>query len=308
MGNPRFGMNKKNLIVIVGPTAVGKTDLTVELAAHLSSKVLNADSRQVFKELEIGTAKPSSSELRGVTHYFVDDRSISEEFSAGHFEREGLEVLNTIFSADDIAILSGGSGLYIDALCYGFSIIPKVDDNIRTSLKERVLAEGIDILYNELLELDPAYAKSIEPENQQRIIRALEVCLGTGKSFSSFRTGASQQRDFRLHFIGLELPREILYERINTRMDAMIDNGLFEEAKRNEKFKNYNALQTVGYSEIFGFFDGKYDKEEAIRLLKRNSRRYAKRQLTWFKKNEMVQWFEPPQIKEILEYLKNRIS
>lgn len=301
-------MNKKDLIVIIGPTAVGKTALTVDLALHLKVKVLNADSRQVFKELEIGTAKPSLSELHGVKHYFIDDRSIKEEFSAGHFEREGLQILNTLFEEDHIAILSGGSGLYVDALCYGFSDIPKIETHIRAELKERVHKEGIESLYSELQILDPTYAERLEPENQQRIVRALEVCLGTGKSFSSFRTGATQPRDFNLHFIGLELPREVLYDRINARMDVMIENGLFEEAKRNEKFKHQNALQTVGYSEIFGYFEGKYDKGEAVRLLKRNSRRYAKRQLTWFKKNQLVQWFEPTQINEILEYLKNRID
>ncbi len=300
-------MNKKHLIVIVGPTAVGKTALTVELALNLRVKVLNADSRQVFKELSIGTAKPSKEELKGVPHFFVNDRSIEAEFSAGYFEKEGLEVLHDIFKKDDIAILSGGSGLYIDALCYGFSDIPKVDSEIRTSLKNRINSEGVESLYAELLQLDPAYASSINPENQQRIVRALEVCLGTGKPFSSFRTGSAQQRNFILHFVGLELPREILYDRINIRMDLMIENGLFEEAKMNEKYKAHNALQTVGYSEIFGYFEGKYNRAEAIRLLKRNSRRYAKRQLTWFKKNGSVQWFEPTQIDEILFYLKERL-
>lgn len=301
-------MNKKHLIVIVGPTAVGKTALTVELAQNLGVKVLNADSRQVFKELAIGTAKPTLQELKSVPHFFIDDRSIIEEFSAGHFEKQGLQILSKIYEEDDIAILSGGSGLYIDALCYGFSDIPVVDSQIRVNLKERVTIEGVESLYKQLLDLDPSYAKNIEPENQQRIVRALEVCLGTGKPFSSFRTGSALEREFNLHFIGLELPRNILYERINTRMDWMIENGLFEEAKANEKHKIHNALKTVGYTEIFGFFEGKYDKDEAIRLLKRNSRRYAKRQLTWFKKNELVQWFEPTQLDDILNYLKERLA
>lgn len=301
-------MDKKHLIVIVGPTAVGKTALTVQLAKHFDLKVLNADSRQVFKELSIGTAKPSKEELEDVPHFFVNDRSIQEEFSAGHFEKEGLLVLNTVFTEDNRAILSGGSGLYIDALCYGFSDIPKVDDEIRANLKKRLNEEGVKVLFSELQQLDCAYASRIEPENQQRIIRALEICMGTGKTFSSFRTGAEEQRSFTLHFIGLELPRELLYARINTRMDEMIANGLFEEAKANEKFKYVNALKTVGYTEIFGYFEGKYDKEEAIRLLKRNSRRYAKRQMTWFKKNESIQWFEPTHLEEIIAYLKPKIN
>ncbi|VAW28431.1 tRNA dimethylallyltransferase [hydrothermal vent metagenome] len=301
-------MNKKHLIVVVGSTAVGKTALTVQLAKHFGAKVLNADSRQVFKEISVGTAKPSDKELENVPHYFIDDRSIKDEFSAGHFEKEGLAILDTIFEKEDIAILSGGSGLYIDALCFGFSDIPKVDDSIRKALKEREREEGVKPLYADLQKLDPDYAKSINPENQQRVIRALEICIGTGKPFSSFRTGGQEQRIFNLHFIGLELPRQVLYNRINARMDEMIANGLFEEAKLNEKYKHTNALQTVGYSEIFGYFEGKYDKEEAIRLLKRNSRRYAKRQMTWFKKNKMVKWFEPTQINEIIDYLIPRIS
>ncbi|MCF6353234.1 MAG: tRNA (adenosine(37)-N6)-dimethylallyltransferase MiaA [Cyclobacteriaceae bacterium] len=296
-------INKKHLVVVVGPTAVGKTALTVQLAEHFGVSVLNADSRQVFKELFVGTAKPTLEELQGVPHYFVNDRSITDEFSAGHFEKEGLAVLDVIFEKENIAILSGGSGLYIDALCYGFSEIPKVDASIRLALKAKEQVEGVEPLYKELQRLDPEYAKTINPENQQRIIRALEICIGTGKPFSYFRTGAQAQRNFELHFIGLELPRDILYERINVRMDAMIAAGLFEEAKANEPFKATNALQTVGYSEIFSYFEGKYDKEEAIRLLKRNSRRYAKRQMTWFKKNELVQWFEPTQLNKIIDYL-----
>ena len=301
-------MNIKHLVVIVGPTAVGKTALTVELALKLNAKVLNADSRQVFKELSIGTAKPSLNELKGVPHYFVNDRSISDEFSAGHFEREGLAILDDIFKKEDLVILSGGSGLYIDALCHGFSNIPVVKPQYRAELKKRIEKQGVKNLYDELLRLDPIYAKSIDPENQQRIIRALEVCIGTGKPFSSFRTGGGQARNFKLLFIGLELPREVLYDRINKRMDSMIAKGLFEEVKNNDKFKHQNALQTVGYSEIFGYLEGNYDEEEAIRLLKRNSRRYAKRQLTWFKKNELVQWFEPTQVDQILKHLNKKLD
>ena len=301
-------MHKKHLIVIVGPTAVGKTKLTVDLAEKIGANVLNADSRQVFKELEIGTAKPTREEMRGVQHYFVNDRSINQEFSAGHFEREGLETLKRIFKKQEVAIVSGGSGLYIDALCFGFSEIPEVAEDIRNQLKNRVLEEGIEKLYFELVALDPVYALQIEPENQQRIVRALEVCLGTGKSFSSFRTGSATVRDFDFFFIGLELPREVLYERINARMDQMIAKGLFDEAKNMYSYREHNALQTVGYTEIFGYLEGKYDKEEAIRLLKRNSRRYAKRQLTWFKKNESIHWFEPTQFENILTLVKKKIS
>jgi len=301
-------MNKKHLIVVVGPTAVGKTALTVQLAKHFGAKVINADSRQVFKEMAIGTAKPTEKELQDVFHYFVNDRSIKDEFSAGHFEKEGLAILKAIYKKEDVAILSGGSGLYVDALCFGFSDIPQIDASIRTLLKEREKKAGVAPLFKELQKLDPKYARSINSENQQRIIRALEICIGTGKPFSSFRTGTQEQRNFELHFIGLELPRAVLYDRINARMDDMIANGLFEEAKLNEEYKHINALQTVGYTEIFGFFEGKYDKAESIRLLKRNSRRYAKRQMTWFKRNELVQWFEPTQVNQIVSSIKKSIS
>jgi len=301
-------MNKNHLIVIVGPTAVGKTALTVQLAKHFGVEVLNADSRQVFKELCIGTAKPSLKELENIPHYFINDRSILDEFSAGHFEKEGLAILDELYKNNDAAILSGGSGLYLDALCFGFSDFPKVDATIRAKLNMRLEEEGVGSLFKELEKLDPDYSRSINPENQQRIIRALEICIGSGKPFSSFRTGALEQRKFNLHFIGLELPREVLYDRINGRMDVMIANGLFEEAKLNEQYKDINALKTVGYSEIFGFLEGQYDKEEAIRLLKRNSRRYAKRQMTWFKKNELVQWFEPTQLNQIIDYLTPRLN
>lgn len=301
-------MPEKHVLVIVGPTAVGKTQLTVKLAKELGVSVLNADSRQVFKELKIGTAKPAPIEMSGVKHYFVNDRNITQEFSAGHFEKEGLEVLAEIFENRDVAIVSGGSGLYVDALCYGFSDIPKVKNELRENLKERVKKEGLEVLFEQLKILDPNYANEIDPDNQQRIVRALEVCIGTGKPFSAFRTGSAQKRDFKIHFIGLELPRELLYERINSRMDMMVENGLFEEAQRMLPYRQHNALQTVGYTEIFGYLDGHYDKQEAIRLLKRNSRRYAKRQLTWFKKNESVHWFEPTQIDQILKLVKSWID
>ena len=301
-------MPEKHVLVIVGPTAVGKTQLTVQLAKELGVSVLNADSRQVFKELKIGTAKPTPIEMSGVKHYFVNDRNITQEFSVGHFEKEGLEVLAEIFENRDVAIVSGGSGLYVDALCYGFSDIPKVKNELRENLKERVKKEGLEVLFEQLKILDPNYANEIDPDNQQRIVRALEVCIGTGKPFSAFRTGSAQKRNFKIHFIGLELPREQLYERINSRLDTMVENGLFEEAQRMLPYRQHNALQTVGYTEIFGYLDGHYDKQEAIRLLKRNSRRYAKRQLTWFKKNESVHWFEPTQIDQILKLVKSWID
>ena len=293
----------KYLIVVVGPTAVGKTRVSVELANFLHCPIINADSRQVFEELSIGTAKPTLDEMQNIKHYFVNDRSIKEEFSAGQFEKEALGVLDKEFGDNDVVILTGGSGLYVDALCFGMNDFPEPNADIRNSLNEHFEEEGIEPLQQQLKVLDPVYAKQVDIENPQRVIRALEICLSTGQPFSEFRSGKFKQRQFEVVFIGLELPRDMLYERINVRMDAMINAGLFDEARSVEQFKYHNALQTIGYKEIYDYFAGEYNKEEAIRLLKRNSRRLAKRQLTWFKKNERIKWFNPLIPEEIKEYL-----
>jgi tRNA dimethylallyltransferase len=307
-GNPTFewfnlsGM-QNYLVVIVGPTAVGKTKVAVEIAKFLRCAVLNADSRQVFKELNIGTAKPTLEEMQGVKHYFVNDRSIQEDFSAGQFEQEALEVLDKEFIHNDFTILSGGSGLYVDALCFGMNYFPEPDLAIREMLNLQFEQEGLTPLQARLQKLDPAYAELVDLENPQRVIRALEICLSTGQLFSAFRSASTVERQFKPIFIGLELPREILYSRINNRMDSMIGAGLFAEARSVEEYKHINALQTIGYKEIYDHFDGHYDEAEAVRLLKRNSRRLAKRQMTWFKKNEGIRWFHPQQIDEIKNHL-----
>ncbi len=292
-------MTKNTLVVIVGPTAVGKTALSVQLAQELGCAVLNADSRQVFKELNIGTAKPTEAEMQGVRHYFVNDRSITEDFSAGIFEREALAVLQREFTQQPVCIMSGGSGLYIDAVCYGLDAFPKVDKALREQLTQRLEQEGARALYKELQQVDPDYAAMVEPTNSQRIVRGLEVYLASGQTYSSLRKGSSRQRDFELYFIGLEMPRDELYERINQRMDAMIAAGLFDEVRALLPYREKNALQTVGYQEVFLYLDGQIDKAEAIRLLKRNSRRYAKRQLTWFKRNEQIKWYHPQDFESI---------
>ena len=296
-------MPEKSLIVIVGPTAVGKTAISVELAQKLSCAIISADSRQLFKELQIGTAKPTTEEMAGVKHYFINDRSIEVEFSAGKFEHEALQTIEREFASNDVCMVVGGSGLYIDALCLGLNDFPLVKPEIREALNNILVEEGVEKLYQQLTEVDPTYAKEIESKNSQRIIRALEIYNSSGKTYSSFRLGMSSQRNFNIYYVGLEMLREQLYQRINTRMDTMIEEGLFDEAIGLVTYRDKNALQTVGYNEVFMYHDGIIDKKEAIRLLKRNSRRYAKRQLTWFKRNEEIKWFNPQDSDKIYSYL-----
>jgi tRNA dimethylallyltransferase len=300
-------MSVKSLFVVVGPTAVGKTAVSVALAEKLSCAIISADSRQSFKEMRIGTARPTLQEMKGVRHYFVDDRSIANEFSAGKFEKEALKVLADEFRKNDVCFVVGGSGLYVDALCLGLNDFPEVGAEVRELLNKKLLEDGIEELYKQLRIVDPVYANEVEPKNSQRIIRALEVFNSSGKPFSSFRQGMNSRRNFNIHYIGLEMPREQLYNRINKRMDKMIADGLFDEAIGLLPFRHKNALQTVGYNEIFVFHDGLIDKKEAIRLLKRNSRRYAKRQLTWFKRNEEITWFRPQDLDEIHNFIVERL-
>ena len=297
----------KLLVVIVGPTAVGKTMVSIELARRFHCAIINADSRQVYREMSVGTAKPTPEEMASVKHYFVDDRSISEDWSAGQFEREALKVIENEFSSNDICIMSGGSGLYVDALCYGLNSFPEVDSEIRQDLMARLKKEGVESLYNQLLTVDPEYASQTERQNSQRIIRALEIYLSSGQKYSELRTGMNSIRNFEILFIGLERDREELYNRINQRMDQMISEGLFDEAEALYEFKDKNALQTVGYNEVFFYLDGEIDKPEAVRILKRNSRRYAKRQMTWFKRNPETEWFHPDEIDRIESFIEGKL-
>ena len=258
--------------------------------------------------MQIGTAKPTTEEMDGVKHYFINDRSIEEEFSAGRFEHEALQVIEEEFASKDVCMVVGGSGLYVEALCLGLNDFPEVKPAVREALNKRLLAGGVEKLYQHLTEVDPEYAKEIESKNSQRIIRALEIYNSSGKSYSSFRLGMNSRRNFNIHYIGLELPREELYQRINSRMDSMIEQGLFDEALGLLAYRDKNALQTVGYNEVFMYHDGLIDEKEAIRLLKRNSRRYAKRQLTWFKRNQEIKWFDPLEIENIYKYLLEKLD
>jgi tRNA dimethylallyltransferase len=293
------------LIVLVGPTGVGKTALAIKLAQAFNTEVISADSRQIFKQLTIGTAKPLPSELQMVRHHFVNSHSISEDYDAAQYGRDALRLLEKLFQQHDTLILAGGSGLYVKAVTEGFDDIPEIPTGIREELMQGYEQHGIEWLQREMEKLDPEHFKTIDQKNPHRLVRALEVKLATGSSIASFRTSSRKDHDFEIVKIGLELPREELYRRVDERMDKMIEAGLFEEAQDLYPHRHRQALKTVGYQEIFDFMDDKFSRDEAIRLLKRNSRRYAKRQLTWFKRDSDIHWFSPNAYDTILEFVKN---
>ncbi len=282
----------KYLIIIAGPTAVGKTALCVKLAQLLDTEVVSADSRQFYRELAIGTAKPTTAEMQGVKHHFIDSHSIADYYSVGDYERDCLAVLAEIFTRKNVAILTGGSGMFIKIVTDGIDEMPEADLVLREQLMQRLDTEGLAVLQAQLQQLDPAYFAEVDIHNPQRVVRALEVCLSTGQPFSNFRTNQKKERPFTSIKIALERPREELYERIDRRMDIMLANGLEDEALQNIAYREHYALKTVGYKEVFECHDGLYDRAEMIRLLKRNSRRYAKRQLTWFRNQDDFVWFD----------------
>ncbi len=297
-------MEKKGtLIVIVGPTAVGKTTTAINIAKALNAPILSADSRQFYKEISIGTAKPTIQEQAESTHYFIDNKSIAEEYNASDYEEDVLKFLNHHFKNNPWAILCGGSGMYIDAVCYGFdSGIPSSDKAIREKIQVAFKEKGLSYLQEKLKELDPKFYQEVDLNNPKRLMRAIEVCLISGKPYSTIRKGKKVERPFNLVKIGLYMERSKLYERINLRVDLMIQQGLLEEVKSVLPFKEKNALKTVGYQELFLYLEERYSLEEAIDKIKVNSRRYAKRQMSWFKRDKTIQWFEPHQWEEILEY------
>lgn len=302
-------MNKdKVLIVIAGPTAIGKTALAIKIAQHFNTEIVSADSRQFFKEMSIGTAKPTHEELQAAKHHFINSHSIKEQVSVGSYEKEALELLNQLFKNHDILVMVGGSGLYINAVLNGFDELPPVNEEVRAHLNDQLINEGISALQSELQEIDPTYYAEVDIHNPQRIIRALEVYHATGKPFSSFRTGLKKERPFKSIIIGLDTPREELYARINKRVDLMIAQGLVEEVKALQDDKHLNSLNTVGYSEIFDYLDGRITLPKAIDAIKQNTRRFAKRQLTWFRKTENIHWFKPEEEKEVISFIKKEIT
>lgn len=284
--------NQNTLITIVGPTAIGKTALSIQLANAFNASIISCDSRQFFKEMTIGTAVPEPKELAAAKHYFIQNRSVFDSYNVGEFERDTLEKLEVLFKENPIQIMVGGSGLYVDAVLNGLDYFPEVAPEIREALLLKLEKEGIEVLQKQLKELDLETYKLIAIDNPHRIMRALEVCIGSGIPYSTFKNKPKKPRNFKSIKIGLNADREIIYNRINQRVDAMIDNGLIEEAKTLYAHKELNALQTVGYRELFSFFDGNFTKEFAISEIKKNSRRFAKRQLTWFKRDENILWFD----------------
>ena len=298
-------MSDQKLIVVAGPTAVGKTSVAIRLARHFGTEIVSADSRQVYREMTVGTAKPTAAERAEVTHHFIDTRSVGEAYDAATYAAEALGVIRELFSRHDTVILCGGSGLYIRGVCDGFDEMPEVPEGIRRTLMEEYERHGIGWLRGQLQEFDPGALAGIDQQNPHRLIRALEVKLSSGKSILSFRKNEKRKHDFGIVRIGLERPREELYRRIDARMDDMIAHGLFEEARALYPLRHHNALQTVGYQEIFGYLDGEYDLAECVRLLKRNSRRYAKRQLTWFSKDPEFTWFDPGDVSAIIRFVES---
>lgn len=297
----------KLLICVVGPTAIGKTAMAIELAKAFETEIVSADSRQFYREMQIGTAVPSEKELAEVPHHFIHNKSIHDSYSVGDFEKEAILKLNELYTPHDQVILVGGSGLYVDAVINGLDDFPEIPGKVRKALQEQLQNEGIESLQTELKKLDPISFESIDIHNPHRLIRALEICRGTGKPFSKFLRKSQVQRPFETIFIGLIADRTIVYSRIDQRVDEMIKDGLIDEAKKLEEFKALNALQTVGYKELFLHFDGEISEEEAISEIKKNTRRFAKRQGTWFRKNEAIHWFDyKTPATEIIRFIKQK--
>lgn len=291
------------LIVITGPTAVGKTQLTLELAKHYGIPVINADSRQIYKELKIGTASPTEEQLKQVRHYFVGSKSINEYYNASMYEQEVMQLLESLFTTSPVQMLSGGSMMYIDAVCNGIDDIPTIREDIRTEMKRRYQEEGLEALCEDLKKLDPEHYETVDRQNYRRVIHALEICYQTGKTYTSFRKQTKKERPFKIVKIGLNRNREELYKRINQRVDDMMAQGLLDEARAMAPYREVNALNTVGYKELFDYMDGRWPLEEAVERIKGNTRRYARKQLTWYKRDENIRWFHPDQQQEILNYI-----
>jgi|694.fasta_scaffold113627_2 tRNA dimethylallyltransferase len=296
------------LILVVGPTAVGKTDLCLKLAKKFQTEILSCDSRQFYREMNRGTAKPSADELAEVPHHFINNLSITDAYDVRKYEEEALDLLGKLFQKHRVVILTGGTGLFADVVVNGMDAIPEVAPEIREEIIHEYQSKGLTWLQVAVQEVDPEFYAQVDRANPQRLMRALEIWRGTGLKFSSFRTKNKVKRPFEVIKIGLDRPREELYRRIDSRMEQMLAKGLFAEAEGLFEKRGLNALQTLGYTEIFDFLEGKYDKEELIRLLKRNSRRYAKRQLTWFRRDPLIHWFHPSEEREILAFLANQIA
>ena len=297
----------KKLIIITGPTGIGKTDLSIDIAKQYNTVIISADSRQLYKELLIGTAPPSNEQLNEVVHYFISTKSIHDNYNAGMYEMDVIELLSELFKKNDYILLVGGSGMYIDAVCNGIDDLPKIDNELRHNLLKQFETEGIASIRFTLKKIDPKSYFNIDLTNSKRILKALEVTIQTGKPYSSFLKHTKKERNFETIKIALNRNRDDLFQNINKRVDKMVKSGLVEECRELYKYKNLNALNTVGYKELFAHFDGEYNEQTAIELIKRNSRRYARRQITWLNKAKDYNWFEPEEKNEIFEFCEKQI-
>ncbi len=299
----------KNLVVILGPTGIGKTELSLSVAEYFHIPIINADSRQIYRGMPIGTAAPTSEQQQRVKHYMVEMLDMNEYYNASMYEEDVMRLLNKLFLESDLALMAGGSMMYIDAVCYGMGDLPTVKDDLRNEMKRRFAEEGLDSLCKELQQLDPEYYDIVDKHNYRRVIHALEIIHTTGTTFTSLRTGEKKKRDFNIIKIGLNRNREVLYQRINQRVDSMIEAGLLEEARILYPNRHLNALNTVGYKELFNYFDGTWSLDEAIERIKGNTRRYCRKQLTWFKRDDSIKWFDLDRenTKEIIKYISDLI-
>ena len=299
--------NKPTLLVILGPTGVGKTNISLKLAEHFDSPILSSDSRQLYRELKIGTATPNQEQLKRVQHYFIGSHSIFDEYSAGQYELDAINLLENVFLTRKLTMLVGGSMMYIDAVCNGIDDIPTVDTQTRSYWLKQYAENGLEYIQAELKRLDPTHYEEVDLQNSKRVLHALEICSITGKPFSDIRTGIRKERPFKILKIGLNRPREELYERINCRVDEMMAEGLLQEAKQFYQYRQLNTLNTVGYKELYEYMDGNRTLEFAVNMIKQDSRRYAKRQLTWFNRDKEINWFHPDNEKEIIEFIYSSI-
>lgn len=297
----------KTLVVILGPTGVGKTDTCIRVAKHFNVPIINADSRQIFQEIPIGTAAPTQVQQQEIIHYFVGNHHLDDYYSASMYEQDVLSLLEKLFTSQDIALMSGGSMMYIDAVCNGIDDIPTVDEQTRQWMKQRLHDEGLPALVEELRQLDPIHYEYVDKNNPRRVVHALEICHMTGKTYTSFRTNKIKERPFQIIKIGLNLPREELYQRINQRVLNMIQEGWVEEALKVYSKRELNSLHTVGYRELFDYLDGLYTLDEASEKIQSNTRRYMRKQLTWFKRDQKIRWFSPNNIEEIINYISKSI-